>query len=320
MVSGDSRFKNEESVSQQEVIAFVILHYLTYELTSECIDSLVRLDELDENHDIRCVVVDNASGNGSLERLMAHYGANNPKVHFIINEKNYGFSHANNIGFDYACQAWLPRFVIVANNDIKVKQVDFADVLDEIYESNNQPFLIGPDIYCERLGYHQSPMKGLPTTDDAMAKLEVNLHPYKRHNIKTQIKHLGCSIPGLKTIFSRISFYRSLNRNRAFNGWKNDVTGDVTLQGACLIFTPRFLATDEEPFCPETFLYEEENILACRFKKNGWPVLYTPRLQIIHYDDGATDRMLTSSSAKRQFIRTNEVESLRVLLKLMKKE
>ena len=320
MVRGNLQHKIEESVTHEEVIAFVVLHYLTYELTSECIDSLVRLDELDKNHDIRCVVVDNASKNGSLERLMSQYGVNNPKVHFIANEQNYGYSHANNIGFNYACQTWMPRFVIVANNDTKVKQANFADVLDKIYESNNQPFLIGPDIYCERLGYHQSPMKGISTIDEAMAKLEVNIHPYEKHNILIKIKRLGYLIPGLKTIFSKISFRRSLNRNRAFNGWKNDSMGDVTLQGACLIFTPRFLATDEEPFCPETFLYEEENILAYRFKANGWPVLYTPKLQIIHYDDGATDRMLASGSMKRQFIRTNEVDSLRVLLKLMDKE
>lgn len=296
--------------------AFVILHYMSDSLTQDCIDSILKFNDGQDSPEARCVVVDNASGNGSLERLLERYGENNPAVHFIANPDNLGFSCANNIGYRYARDTWDPDFIIVANNDIQVTQTDFLDVLGEVYREK-RPYLIGPDIYCERLGFHQSPMNRFPSIDMARDLLDGYMNPSSNCSPRDVLKHLGYATPGVRSLLAKRSLRKNLELQRSFEDWKDERSDRMTLQGACLIFTRGFIETGEDPFSPETFLYEEENILAWRFAKNGWPVLYTPRLQVIHYNDGATDIVLKDRQAKEAFLKKNEISSLGVLIDYM---
>lgn len=307
------------SEKEYGAVAFVILHYMSDNLTRDCIDSVLRLNNGKKGAAVRCVVVDNASGNGSLERLLEHYGDDNQAVHFIANPGNLGFSRANNIGYRYARDSWDPDFIIVANNDIQVTQADFLDALGEIYREK-RPYLIGPDIYCERLGFHQSPMNRFPSMEMARDMLDHYMKPDTNGSPRDVLKHLGYGTPGVRSLLAKRSLRKNLELQRAFEGWKDEHSDRMTLQGACLIFTRDFIDTGEDPFSPETFLYEEENILAWRFAKNGWPVLYTPRLQIVHYNDGATDIVLKDRKAKEAFLRENEIASLGVLIDYMSGE
>jgi GT2 family glycosyltransferase len=316
-MSVDSYFNESmRSSAGDGIIAFVILHYKSYELTCNCIESLLKLSMSCKNNAIRIVIVDNASRNGSLEHLLDRYGNNNSDIRFIANPDNLGFSRANNIGFRYARDTWNPSFIVVANNDIQVEQADFAAALDSVYFGHH-PFLIGPDIYCARLGFHQSPMNSFPTLARAQDLLERYKNPFLNRSARDYVKRLGYSIPGFRNLLAKRSLRKSLEEQRSFDGWKIERSEGITLQGACLIFTRDFIETGEDPFFPETFLYEEESILAWRFKKNGWPILYTPRLQIIHYNDGATDLALANREEKEAFLRKNEILSLGILIEYM---
>lgn len=63
---------------------------------------------------IEVIVVDNASTDGSVAWIKRAY----KKVRVVINPKNYGFSHANNIGFSQA----KGEYVIFLNNDTRVEK------------------------------------------------------------------------------------------------------------------------------------------------------------------------------------------------------
>jgi GT2 family glycosyltransferase len=305
---------------QTRVVAFVVLHYLTEALTRKCIDSILRLSHESKGYFIRIVVVDNHSDNGSLEKLQGVYGRDNPSIHFIENNSNLGFSRANNIGYKYATSKWNPDFVIIANNDIEIEQQDFMNELYQV-DSDQSAYVIGPDIFCRRLGFHQNPIPGTPSIRRAqqhyndIANAQGNAGSVR--SVRDFFRRVAYRIPGIRDMLSRRATKRFLTAQRAFDGWRQSRTSNIVLQGACLIFTRNFISTGEAPFSPETFLYEEENILAWRFRQNGWPILYTPRLQIIHYNDGATDFAAKARKSKQDFLQKNEMESLSILIRLM---
>ena len=74
---------------------FVILHYQNIDDTINCIDSIKKLNGLnDENYKV--VLVDNKSPNNTGRELKNRFG-DEEKVDVILLDKNYGFSKANNI-------------------------------------------------------------------------------------------------------------------------------------------------------------------------------------------------------------------------------
>ena len=100
-------------------LCFVILHYRTSEDTIECVRSI---QELDGKYNI--VIVDNASQNGSIEKVESIFSSDN-KIFIIKNQKNLGFAEGNNIGYDYARKQLHATMVAVLNNDIVIKQNNF---------------------------------------------------------------------------------------------------------------------------------------------------------------------------------------------------
>ncbi|WP_257608717.1 glycosyltransferase [Streptococcus pneumoniae] len=130
---------------------FVILHYRTSNDTIECIKSIQKLEG-----DYKIVIVDNASQNGSIERVEALF-ANNDEIVIIKNTKNLGFAAGNNIGYAYARTQIKADMIAVLNNDIVIKQKDFINRIFELYR-NSQFHIAGPDIVSLVDGHHQSPV------------------------------------------------------------------------------------------------------------------------------------------------------------------
>ena len=84
---------------------FVVLHYLSFEMTMECVDALIKLYV--ETHKIKIIIVDNGSLNGSGEQLLKQYEKNSA-CEVILNEENVGFANGNNIGYAYAKKMYSP--------------------------------------------------------------------------------------------------------------------------------------------------------------------------------------------------------------------
>ena len=79
-------------------ICFVILNYKTWREAAACAESILKTQQ---GQDIRIVLVDNGSGNGSEESLREEF-AGEKRVHVIASEKNLGFARGNNLGIRYA--------------------------------------------------------------------------------------------------------------------------------------------------------------------------------------------------------------------------
>ena len=67
-------------------------------------------------------------------------------------------------------------------------------------------------------------------------------------------------------------------------------------------------------------MYMEEEVLAARCRKNGLKMVYSPALQIIHYQDAATDATMSDRRKKNEFLLKNSIRSLNVLEKVLKED
>ena len=76
-------------------VSIIIVSYNTFDLTVEAIRSAAKSDE-ELDHEI--IVVDNASPDGSGERLRELFETASTSVKVITNDDNSGFSAANNQG------------------------------------------------------------------------------------------------------------------------------------------------------------------------------------------------------------------------------
>ena len=89
-------------------ICFVILNYKTWREAAACAESILKTQQ---GQDIRIVLVDNGSGNGSEESLREEF-AGEKRVHVIASEKNLGFARGNNLGI----RVWLGTGSVVADH------------------------------------------------------------------------------------------------------------------------------------------------------------------------------------------------------------
>lgn len=108
----------------------VIPNYNGIKYIASCLDSLYAGTVTD----MEIIVVDNASGDGSLELIKENY----PQVTLIENTENTGFSYAVNQGI----QASKTPYVFLLNNDTEVAP-DCVELLENFMERHHQIFSAG---------------------------------------------------------------------------------------------------------------------------------------------------------------------------------
>ncbi len=277
---------------------FVVLHYMAYEMTLQCTESL-----LDLSATVHVVIVDNASPNGSGEKLQSHFRGN-PAVTVLLNARNEGFAKGNNRGYKYMKEHFPCSFITVLNNDVLIQDKDFPAKVGKIYERT--PFaVLGPDILNPSSGIHQNPAHEQGFTvrelEGLIGKQEERMHHFRWKRFKWRIKralHLSPVPPA--PVF------------------RTEPLENVVLHGACYVFSKDFLANRENAFNPDTFLYFEEDILHFECMRDRLILRYDPSIQVIHLEDVSTDAAFRRASSKEIMKLKETVRSIRVLLNLMK--
>lgn len=275
-------------------ISYVILHYMAGKDTIECVQSILESSKASE-HQINIIVVDNGSINNSY-RMIRNEFENNEKVIVLHSDENQGFAKGNNIGFRYAKEKCKADFIVLLNNDTIIQQNKFNEILIEKYEEN-QYAVLGPDIltldHC-----HQNPGKN------------VNWSSWKLFKFRTKKK-----IQYIMAHFSIFDKILTLNENSYPQKKEEKDMFNVTLHGACLIFSPNYIEKFNGLF-DKTFLYMEEDILKLRAVRYGYLMMYSPDLKILHKEDIATNMATDKSIEKKKWIYKNLLDSSKIYLKL----
>ena len=275
---------------------FVILHYKSFEMTKLCVNQLLAIFPVEN---VKIVIVDNGSNNNSGESLVKYYDSKK-NVTVILNEKNIGFARGNNIGFEYLKKLNCLDFMVIMNNDIIINDDLFIDKVISIYNKNKFDVL-GPDIYCLADDYHQNPIRENGYTLEQIKKL-IKYHKQRKYfpfvyYLKEKI--LKVSRP-TDNIFDRSKEY--LN---------------PVLHGAFYIFSRNFVKNRQYAFCPDTFLYAEEDILYEECKSSGFLMMYSPQIFVTHLEHFSTKMSLNSEYQRLNFMNNNALESLKILKKKM---
>lgn len=306
-------------------IGFVILNYKAYEEAAACAASILKTQTYP---DIQIVIVDNGSGNDSVEQLKARF-CGEERVHIITAEKNLGFAQGNNLGIAYAREHFAPDFVVAANSDIIFEQPDYCQKLFEIYR--RKPFaVLGGDVIDASRTQHFNPV----------ARARVYTIPYMRKQVLvSQLKawmfraiklfHLKKAVAGrygvaaneagadvcggAKNLTTREVEGRSVPADSRID----EEIYDVLLHGCCLVFSVDFFA-ELDGFWQETFLYAEEEILYYLAKKKGLRLLYTPEVTCMHKEAVTTKQLYQDVCDAKIFYFSNVARSYRKFLKLMR--
>ena len=281
-------------------IGFIILHYQNKDVTDECIQYLLKLNNI-SNHKI--IIVDNCSPNGTGEIIENQYESID-NICILRLKENYGFATGNNKGYQYAREQLAIDIAIVMNSDVYIKNTDFITKVLECISNNQEISIIAPDI-INKNGYHQNPYLLKPISNQEQIKIL----------LKKMIGYVLYSIPLLK---KKLIARKSINKI-SINEKEENIQKNIIPHGSCIIYTPNWIKQEKKVFVEGTFLFVEEELLYdyCELHKHS--IAYFPNLVVYHMEDASQDAITDNAIKKKKNQIKNEIKSRKVLLKERRK-
>lgn len=274
-------------------IAYVVLHYKNAAVTLKCLSHLLQIKSVNSV----IVVIDNYSQNNSLNEIKAEIKRDD--VVYIENGENLGFARGNNVGYTYAKNKLGANLMVVMNNDIMIEDCDFEKKLMlDIYD--NQYSIIAPDI-INGDGDYQNPFRSKPLS---VIKL-------LRSTLSQTIYSLLLKFGFLPKWLAKKYSAKSL----AIQHPNDDIVKNIVPHGACVIFTPKYVQSENFAFAPITFFYGEEDILYEYAKYKGLEIAYFKNLRVHHLERQSVDAISKKQIDVLRFRSINKARSLFICLK-----
>lgn len=235
-------------------LSIIIINFKTRELTSNCIDSIIRSVKRIK---YEMFVIDNASNDGSYESLLKKY-KNHKYIRFIKNSRNLGFSKANNLGAKKA----KGKYLLFLNSDTITKNNTFKEMI--LWMEENKKIGVATCALKNKDGSLQGSGGYFPTLFRVF---------YWMFFIE-DVPFLDKLIKPFHPVHAKSPFYNGLQQfNKVrYQDW---VTGAFFL-------VRRELFNKSGRFDEDFFMYTEEVDLCFRIKKLGFDVIYLPNWEIIH--------------------------------------
>lgn len=192
------------------------------------------------------VVVDNASSDGTPERLCAEF----PCVRLIRNDRNIGFTRANN----QAIAATGGEYILWLNTDT-ILQPNTISGLVEFLEMHPQAGIVGPKVLNPDGTFQFQCRRSLPTP--------------------------------LASMFYMLRLDRVLPRSRLAGQYLMahlplDQANQVDSVSGCCLLARRKVLEDIGPLDEDFFGFGEDIDWCVRAKNAGWEVWYYPGSQMVH--------------------------------------
>jgi GT2 family glycosyltransferase len=130
-------------------LSIIIINYKTFQLTCNCIDSILRYCALTE---YEIILVENGTGEFNGDNI-SHWGE---KVKLIVSENNLGFAGGNNLGIRIA----KGKYVLLLNSDTYFVDDAISPVLQYLEQNSNVGVVSAQLIYPD--GRQQSAAQRFP--------------------------------------------------------------------------------------------------------------------------------------------------------------
>ncbi len=227
-------------------LSIVIVSYRCRDLLR---DSLASLEANRDDVDLEVEVLDNASGDGTLEAAREF-----PWVRVTELPENAGFGRANNLGLARV----RGRAVLVLNPDTVVPPHGLRRCLDELWAHPDVGLmtarLVDPDGCLDRRC-----KRGFPTLWSSL-----------------------CYFSGLDRVL------HDRRSQRYTVGWLPDTqAGDVESVSGAFMLMRRDALVRVGGFDEQFFMYAEDIDLSLRFIADGWRVHYWPGVDVVHVGAGS---------------------------------
>ncbi len=238
-------------------LSIIIVNYRTYDLTKQTIESIITKD-----HPFRyeIYVVDNASQDGSLEKLQEDFSkeTSDGLIKFIANSKNKGFAFANNI----AIKQTSSKYVLLLNSDTIVVDNCLEECINYM-ETDKRIGALGCKVTLPDGTLDKACRRSFP---------DVNVSFYR--------------MTGLSYLFPKSKRFGRYNLTYLD---ENETYEVDCLMGAFMLV--RTETINQVGLLDETFFMYGEDIDWCyRIKVAGWKVMYYGPAKIIHYKGGSTQK------------------------------
>ncbi len=232
-------------------VSVIIVNYKVRDLLRDCLRSL--------EHDLGRLrgevwVVDNASGDGSVEMVRAEF----PRVRLIANDRNRGYGAANN----HAIRQAEGRYILVLNPDTKLPPGAIVDTIAEM-EAHPDIGALGPKLVLADGTLDRACRRSFPSPEVAFYRLF-----------------------GLAKLFPdhpRFARYNLLNVDE-------DTAIDVDSVVGAFMLVRREVVEQIGMFDEAFRLYGEDLDWAYRIKEAGWRVRYHPDVVVLHYKRQSTNQ------------------------------
>jgi hypothetical protein len=228
-------------------VSVIIVSWNAREHLINCLDSLSNPDGYTQE----VIVVDNGSTDGSCEATASHF----PWVQLIRNDKNLGFSQANNIGMGHSSG----RYLCLINSDVIVGRISIRHLV-EFMDLHPEVGLAGPRLL----------------NADGTVQYNCGRFPGIWNNL--------CQTLGLNYVFPKSAFFSE----PFMTYWSHDENRSVDfITGAFWII--RKAALTDTGLLDEDFFFYAEDIDWCRrFHKKGWDVMLCSQAQAVHFREGSS--------------------------------
>ena len=220
-------------------VAIIIISHNTRDLLLSCLASVVASTR---DREVECVVVDNASTDGSAEAARAAC----PHAAIIRNPENRGFAAACN----QAIRQTSAPLVLLLNSDARLN-VEAFDALTACLLENERCGAAGCRVVNEQ-GVATSARNFLTPLNHALESLGIQLggrRLRRTHRLRLNPRGMDCDVD-----------------------W---------LEGACLMLR-RAAFNEAGGFDEAFFMYSEDEDLCFRLRQRGWTVCFSARAQVWH--------------------------------------
>jgi GT2 family glycosyltransferase len=238
-------------------LSIIIVNFETYDLTKQTIESVINHDQPFE-YDI--YLVDNASKDGSIERLQEDFykESQDGLIKFILNNENMGFAYANNI----ALKKTNSKYVLLLNSDTLIldncleESMSYMEAFEDIGALGCKVVL--PDNSLDKACRRSFP--------------DFNVSFYK--------------MVGLSRLFPKSKRFGRYNLTYL----NEDETYEVdSIVGAFMMV--RRETIKEVGLLDESFFMYGEDIDWCyRIKSANWKIIYFSDAKIVHYKGSSNSK------------------------------
>ena len=226
-------------------VATIIVNYNAGETLQHCFSAL-RKSQLPT----QITLVDNASSDGSAEKLQTQYG-NQPGIEFLFNTTNLGFAPAVNAVARNSEADWL----LILNPDCILEPETLGKLVNAL-ESDNQAALAGPSVLDEGGRLQRATQRRFPD-------------PWKSLMTASGLWRLGKWFPAFHGVEVKVS--------------KTGKGAEVceAVSGACMLL--RRSAFETVGYLDEEYAMHCEDLdLMYRLKEKGWHCLLVSQARCIH--------------------------------------